>query len=413
MVDYTAQMQAAYLAWLDQTAERRTTTPDDLRDPRRRRPRPTRATLGTRRRCEFGLRSVGLPRRLVVRRRVRSSFALTTLGVQQLVFGSDIPVIDAGPTLQAIRSLGELSLPPFATTTHPRCSDARPHDDNEARHSSRAGAPKRWPRGETSGSSARTRTSSAPSSGGAHCPLCNGFQAGGATAVVTASTGNHAAATAWAAAQLGLDAAVVFVPEAASATKLAIAERFGADPRGRARPRRGQGSGARVRQRRRLPVLRGRRRAGPVRRLPVDRNRDPRAAARTRRQPWSSPSETGRSSAASASSSASAARTSERIGVAAAGGTRHGRELGGGRVQSCRHRDGTFADGLAVRVAIPFAVSVVGEVASRMLLVSEIGRSLEPSVPYGRPESESKGLPRRPMPRSTRSSCLTARSSSS
>ena len=34
-------------------------------------------------------------------------------------------------------------------------------------------------------------------------------------------------------------------------------------------------------------------------------------------------------------------------------------------------RSATFADGLAVRVAIPLAVDVLGEVADRMLLVSE------------------------------------------
>ena len=34
-------------------------------------------------------------------------------------------------------------------------------------------------------------------------------------------------------------------------------------------------------------------------------------------------------------------------------------------------RSATFADGLAVRVAIPLAVDVLGEVTSRMLLVSE------------------------------------------
>jgi threonine dehydratase len=34
-------------------------------------------------------------------------------------------------------------------------------------------------------------------------------------------------------------------------------------------------------------------------------------------------------------------------------------------------RSATFADGLAVRVAIPFAVDVLAEAASRMLLVSE------------------------------------------
>ena len=48
--------------------------------------------------------------------------------------------------------------------------------------------------------------------------------------VVTASTGNHGAATAWAAGQLGLRA-VVFVPEQASATKLAHIERLGAEIR--------------------------------------------------------------------------------------------------------------------------------------------------------------------------------------
>jgi len=45
--------------------------------------------------------------------------------------------------------------------------------------------------------------------------------------VVTASTGNHAAATAWAANRLGLEASV-FVPEHASATKLAILDSLGA-----------------------------------------------------------------------------------------------------------------------------------------------------------------------------------------
>ena len=45
--------------------------------------------------------------------------------------------------------------------------------------------------------------------------------------VVTASTGNHGAAAAWAATRLGTEA-TVFVPEAASRTKLGILERAGA-----------------------------------------------------------------------------------------------------------------------------------------------------------------------------------------
>jgi threonine dehydratase len=50
------------------------------------------------------------------------------------------------------------------------------------------------------------------------------------TDVVTASTGNHGAAAAWAAKRLGLRA-TVFVPERASATKLALLERWDADVR--------------------------------------------------------------------------------------------------------------------------------------------------------------------------------------
>ncbi len=48
--------------------------------------------------------------------------------------------------------------------------------------------------------------------------------------VVTASTGNHGAATAWAARRLGLRA-TIFVPEEASATKLALIRAQGADLR--------------------------------------------------------------------------------------------------------------------------------------------------------------------------------------
>jgi threonine dehydratase len=48
------------------------------------------------------------------------------------------------------------------------------------------------------------------------------------TDVVTASTGNHGAATAWAARRLGVRT-VVFVPEGASATKLALLEELAAE----------------------------------------------------------------------------------------------------------------------------------------------------------------------------------------
>lgn len=59
-------------------------------------------------------------------------------------------------------------------------------------------------------------------------PALESFRDRGAGAVVTASTGNHGAATAWAAARTGLRA-VVFLPLEASATKLALLEDLGAE----------------------------------------------------------------------------------------------------------------------------------------------------------------------------------------
>jgi threonine dehydratase len=59
-------------------------------------------------------------------------------------------------------------------------------------------------------------------------PALEKYRAGGADAVVTASTGNHGAATAWAAERTGIRA-VVFVPEGASAAKVALLEELGAE----------------------------------------------------------------------------------------------------------------------------------------------------------------------------------------
>ncbi|MFN7976472.1 MAG: PLP-dependent lyase/thiolase [Acidobacteriota bacterium] len=56
------------------------------------------------------------------------------------------------------------------------------------------------------------------------------YRAGGASSVVTASTGNHGAATAWAARRLGMHA-IVYVPRGASATKTARIREHGAELR--------------------------------------------------------------------------------------------------------------------------------------------------------------------------------------
>jgi threonine dehydratase len=61
-------------------------------------------------------------------------------------------------------------------------------------------------------------------------PSLERYRAQGATAVVTASTGNHGAATAWAAQRTALKA-IVYVPQVASRSKLDLLESLGADLR--------------------------------------------------------------------------------------------------------------------------------------------------------------------------------------
>lgn len=61
-------------------------------------------------------------------------------------------------------------------------------------------------------------------------PVLQEYLANGATAVVTASTGNHGAATAWAARELGFGA-IVYAPERTSQTKLGRMRELGADVR--------------------------------------------------------------------------------------------------------------------------------------------------------------------------------------
>lgn len=61
-------------------------------------------------------------------------------------------------------------------------------------------------------------------------PSLERYRDAGATAVITASTGNHGAATAWAAQRVGLRA-VVYVPEQASQAKLRLLEELGAEVR--------------------------------------------------------------------------------------------------------------------------------------------------------------------------------------
>jgi threonine dehydratase len=192
----------------------------------------------------------------------------------------------------------------------------------------------------------------------------------GASAVVTASTGNHGAATAWAAAQAGIRA-IVYAPEGAAREKLAHVERHGAE----------------------------------LRLVGADLD-----AAKEKGQAWAE--------AEGLPFFEDGAEREQYDGYAAIGveicdqlaprgpaaivvPVGNGALLGGIGLELCRQapevarigvaakeapvmaeswqagepvesdRSGTFADGLAVRVAIPLAVRVLGEVASSFVTVSE------------------------------------------
>ena len=106
VVDYTEQMQAAYFAWLENGVERHPDldvvfailaggAPIQLERLRSRGGDPAAARhprihLDT---ASYGARALGL--------------CLETVGAAQLVYGSDRPVVDAAPTLEALAALGD------------------------------------------------------------------------------------------------------------------------------------------------------------------------------------------------------------------------------------------------------------------------------------------------------------------
>jgi threonine dehydratase len=200
-------------------------------------------------------------------------------------------------------------------------------------------------------------------------PTLEAFGEGGAKTVVTASTGNHGAATAWAAERLGLRA-IVYVPASASREKLAIIERFGADVRATGTDfDQAKLAGTEYAAEKDLPLFED-------------------GAEQSQYEGYGA-------------IGAEIMEQLERPPTAVVVPVGHGALLGGIGIELCRtcpqtlrigvaakeapvmaesweaggpvesDRSATFADGMAVRVAIPFAVSVLGEVASRILLVSE------------------------------------------
>ena len=200
-------------------------------------------------------------------------------------------------------------------------------------------------------------------------PVLERYAFDGARTVVTASTGNHGAATAWAAARLGLDA-VVYAPATASRAKLTLIRDLGAEIRQ---------TGAD------LDEAKEEGRAHASREgLPFFED----GAERTQYEGYGAigeeiiaqapelpaaivvPLGNGALLGGIGLAARRAAPEVQRIGVAAkeAPVMVHSWEAG---EPVPGEGSATFADGLAVRVAIPLAVEVLGEVVTRMLAVSE------------------------------------------
>ena len=200
-------------------------------------------------------------------------------------------------------------------------------------------------------------------------PTLEAFRAAGAEAVVTASTGNHGAATAWSARRLGMRV-VVFAPPRASRTKLELIERFGAEVRLAGGDfDEAKAAAAELAEAEGLPYFEdGAERAQyegyrSIAREILEQAGTPPAAVVV-------PLGNGALLGGIGLELAQRSPRTERVGVAAQEAPVMVESwLAGQIVES--ERSSTFADGLAVRVAIPYAVGVLAEVTSRMLLVSE------------------------------------------
>jgi threonine dehydratase len=200
-------------------------------------------------------------------------------------------------------------------------------------------------------------------------PALEHYAANGAHAVVTASTGNHGAATAWAARRVGLDA-IVYAPVTASQAKLALIEDGGAEIRqtGADLDEAKEEARAHASQHGLLFFEDG---AEPAQydgyRVIGDeilmQAPEPPAAILV-------PLGNGALLGGIGLAIGGTAPATERIGIAAKAAPVMVESWKAGRPVTSDDST-TFADGLAVRVAIPLAVEVLGEVATRMVTVSE------------------------------------------
>jgi threonine dehydratase len=200
-------------------------------------------------------------------------------------------------------------------------------------------------------------------------PVLEEWKQDGAGTVVTASTGNHGAATAWAAVRLGLRA-VVYIPEQATRAKVALAEDLGAELRfAGADLDQAKAEAQAYAKAEGLPFFEdGAERAqyegyAAIGDEILDQAEETPAAVVV-------PVGNGALLGGIGLGICRRAPNVERVGVVAKEAPCMALSWEAGEPVHC-DRSSTFADGLAVRVAIPLAVEALGEFASRMLEVSE------------------------------------------
>jgi len=200
-------------------------------------------------------------------------------------------------------------------------------------------------------------------------PVLEEWKKDGAETVVTASTGNHGAATAWAAERLGLRA-VVYVPEQATRAKVALAEDLGAELRL---------AGADLDQAKAAAKAYAQAEGLPFFEDGAERAQYEGYAAigdeildQAEEAPVAVVVPVGNGALLGGIGLGVCRRVPEveRVGVVAKEAPCMALSWEAGEPVDC-DRSSTFADGLAVRIVIPLAVEALGEFASRMLEVSE------------------------------------------
>ena len=199
-------------------------------------------------------------------------------------------------------------------------------------------------------------------------PVLDRYAADGARTVVTASTGNHGAATAWAASRVGLDA-IVYAPATASSAKLALMKDVGAEIRQTGADLDEAKTEARAHASQHgFPFFEDG--AEPAQYEGYGAIADEILAQVPSPAAIVVPLGNGALLGGIGLATSRTAPTVDRIGVAAKEAPVMVDSWNASKPVPSEH-SATFADGLAVRVAIPLAVKVLREVATRMIVVSE------------------------------------------